>query len=43
MAGLPVGLQIVAPYMQDDLVLRVARAFESIRPWPTIAKPRTGH
>jgi aspartyl-tRNA(Asn)/glutamyl-tRNA(Gln) amidotransferase subunit A len=42
-AGLPVGLQIVAPYMQDDLVLRAARAFESIRPWPTIAKPRTGH
>jgi aspartyl-tRNA(Asn)/glutamyl-tRNA(Gln) amidotransferase subunit A len=38
-AGLPVGLQIVAPYLRDDLVLRAARAFESAQPWRTIAEP----
>jgi aspartyl-tRNA(Asn)/glutamyl-tRNA(Gln) amidotransferase subunit A len=32
-AGLPVGLQIVAPRGSDDLVLRVARQFEQRRPW----------
>jgi aspartyl-tRNA(Asn)/glutamyl-tRNA(Gln) amidotransferase subunit A len=32
-AGLPVGLQIVGPRHRDDLVLRVARAFERERPW----------
>ncbi len=32
-AGLPVGLQIVAPHHRDDLVLRAARAFERERPW----------
>jgi aspartyl-tRNA(Asn)/glutamyl-tRNA(Gln) amidotransferase subunit A len=42
-AGLPVGLQIIAPYLRDDLVLRVARSFESIRPWPTITEPRVCH
>lgn len=41
-AGLPVGLQIIAPYRRDELVLRVARAFESAQPWPSIAEPRTG-
>ena len=39
-AGLPVGLQIVGPMHRDDLVLRASRAFEAIRPWPTIATPR---
>ncbi|WP_430384236.1 hypothetical protein [Archangium violaceum] len=39
-AGLPVGLHIVAPYLRDDLVRRGARAFESTRPWPSIAEPR---
>jgi aspartyl-tRNA(Asn)/glutamyl-tRNA(Gln) amidotransferase subunit A len=38
-AGLPVGLQIVAPYLRDDLVLRAARAFESAQPWQTITEP----
>ena len=38
-SGLPVGLQIVAPLMRDDLVLRASRAFETVRPWPTIAEP----
>ena len=32
MAGLPVGLQIVGPRFADALVLRAARAFESVRP-----------
>ena len=32
-AGLPVGLQIVAPRHRDDLVLQAARAFEKVRPW----------
>jgi aspartyl-tRNA(Asn)/glutamyl-tRNA(Gln) amidotransferase subunit A len=30
--GLPVGLQIVGPMYDDKLVLRVARAFEKVRP-----------
>jgi aspartyl-tRNA(Asn)/glutamyl-tRNA(Gln) amidotransferase subunit A len=32
-AGLPIGLQIVGPRHREDLVLRVARAFERARPW----------
>ena len=32
-AGLPVGLQIVAPRHRDDLVLQAAHAFEQARPW----------
>jgi aspartyl-tRNA(Asn)/glutamyl-tRNA(Gln) amidotransferase subunit A len=31
--GLPIGLQIVAPKMRDDLVLQASRAFESARPF----------
>ena len=32
--GMPVGLQIVGPWRRDDLVLRLARAFEDSRgPW----------
>ena len=34
--GLPIGLQIVGPMFADALVLRAARAFESLRP---IARP----
>jgi len=31
---MPVGLQIVGPWRRDDLVLRLARAFEDSRgPW----------
>jgi aspartyl-tRNA(Asn)/glutamyl-tRNA(Gln) amidotransferase subunit A len=33
-AGLPVGLQIVGPMFGDALVLRAARAFESVMPIP---------
>jgi aspartyl-tRNA(Asn)/glutamyl-tRNA(Gln) amidotransferase subunit A len=32
-AGLPVGLQIVAPRQRDDLVLQAAYAYEQARPW----------
>lgn len=32
-AGLPMGLQIVAPRHRDDLALQAARAFERERPW----------
>ena len=35
-AGLPIGLQIVGPMFGDALVLRAARAYETVRP---IARP----
>ncbi len=31
--GLPIGLQIVGPLYRDDLVLRAARTFETLRPF----------
>lgn len=40
-AGLPMGLQIVGPMHDDARVLRAARAFEAIRPWPFPEAPRT--
>jgi aspartyl-tRNA(Asn)/glutamyl-tRNA(Gln) amidotransferase subunit A len=36
-AGLPIGLQLVGPMFGDALVLRAARAYESVRP---IARPK---
>lgn len=42
-AGLPVGLQIVGPMGRDDLVLKASRAFEQVRPWPTLSEPRLRH
>ena len=39
-AGLPVGLQIVGPQHRDDLVLRAARAFESVCPIVLPEAPR---
>jgi len=38
-AGLPVGLQFVGPMFGDALVLRAARAYETVRPVP---RPRLG-
>ena len=32
--GLPIGLQIVGPMFGDALVLRAARAYETVRPIP---------
>jgi aspartyl-tRNA(Asn)/glutamyl-tRNA(Gln) amidotransferase subunit A len=31
--GLPIGLQIVAPWLGEDLIVRIAAAFELERPW----------
>ncbi len=31
--GLPIGLQIVAPWLGEDTILSVAAAFEQVRPW----------
>lgn len=31
--GLPVGLQLVAPRLREDLLLQVARQYEELRPW----------
>jgi aspartyl-tRNA(Asn)/glutamyl-tRNA(Gln) amidotransferase subunit A len=39
-SGLPVGLQIVGPPRQDALVLRAARAYESLAPFATLSAPR---
>ena len=35
-AGLPCGLQIVAPRHRDDLVLRASYAYEQARPFPAL-------
>jgi Asp-tRNA(Asn)/Glu-tRNA(Gln) amidotransferase A subunit family amidase len=37
--GLPIALQIVAPWHRDDLCLRAAAAFEAMQPWAD-ARPR---
>ncbi len=39
-SGLPVALQIVGPPRRDDLVLRAARAYESLAPFATLSAPR---
>jgi len=31
--GLPVGLQLVAPRLREDVLLQVARQYEQLRPW----------
>lgn len=31
--GLPIGLQIIAPWGREDLVLKIASYFESVKPW----------
>ena len=35
--GLPVGLQIMGRRHADDVVLRLARILEQVRPWPRVA------
>jgi aspartyl-tRNA(Asn)/glutamyl-tRNA(Gln) amidotransferase subunit A len=43
-SGLPIGMQIVADRLHDDLVLRLSRAFEEASPWrglrPTVLAAR---
>jgi Asp-tRNA(Asn)/Glu-tRNA(Gln) amidotransferase A subunit family amidase len=36
-AGVPMGLQVVAPRFRDGLALGLAAAIEQARPWPTVA------
>lgn len=40
--GLPIGLQIVAPWLEEEMIFSVAAAFERARPWshawPTLAR-----
>jgi aspartyl-tRNA(Asn)/glutamyl-tRNA(Gln) amidotransferase subunit A len=35
--GLPIGLQVVGRRHADEVVLRLARIFETVRPWPRTA------
>ena len=41
--GLPIGLQIIAPWLDEGLIVRIAAAFECARPWsqfrPTMSGP----
>lgn len=36
-AGLPIGVQCIAPYAQDGLLLQLAREIEQAQPWPLCA------
>lgn len=38
--GRPVGLQIVGPYLREDLIFRAARAYERANPWPFTDTPK---
>jgi aspartyl-tRNA(Asn)/glutamyl-tRNA(Gln) amidotransferase subunit A len=38
--GRPIGLQIIGPYMREELVLRAAHAFEQAHPWPFTEVPK---
>ena len=38
--GLPIGLQIVAPHFQEELLLELALTVERNRPWPLTTRAR---
>ncbi len=40
--GLPVGVQLVAAFGREDVLVRVAAQLEQASPWPTIAPPLAG-
>ncbi len=35
-SGLPIGLQVVAPWLDEALIIKVAAAFEQARPWAAV-------
>ena len=37
--GLPIGLQIVAPWLDEAVIFRIAAAFEAARPWAQLRPP----
>jgi aspartyl-tRNA(Asn)/glutamyl-tRNA(Gln) amidotransferase subunit A len=39
--GLPIGLQIIAPWLDEGVIVRIAAAFERVRPWSQF-RPRMG-
>ena len=39
--GLPIGLQVVAPWLDEAVIFRIAAAFEAARPWAHLRPP--GH
>jgi aspartyl-tRNA(Asn)/glutamyl-tRNA(Gln) amidotransferase subunit A len=39
--GLPIGLQIIAPWLDEGVIVRIAAAFERVRPWSQL-RPRMG-
>ena len=40
--GLPVGVQLVAAFGREDVLVRVAAQLEHAAPWPTVAPPLAG-
>jgi aspartyl-tRNA(Asn)/glutamyl-tRNA(Gln) amidotransferase subunit A len=37
--GLPIGMQIVAPWLAEDTILSIAAAFEQAHPWTNVWPP----
>jgi aspartyl-tRNA(Asn)/glutamyl-tRNA(Gln) amidotransferase subunit A len=37
--GLPIGLQVVAPWLDEAVIFRIAAAFEAARPWAHLRPP----
>jgi aspartyl-tRNA(Asn)/glutamyl-tRNA(Gln) amidotransferase subunit A len=40
--GLPIGLQVVAPWLGEPVIIRIAAAFEAAKPWGHIRPPASG-